>query len=173
MRVQILPSELEQIYRQHRQALFTLALTVTRCTGLAEDAVQEAFVRLCQKVEPQQGSLVAYVFASVRNAAVDVHRRQQHQQGLAESIFADRPNSVASPVSRLDSGDSEKTELESQLKVAIQQLEETSRQIVVMKIYAELTFEEIGEVLETPSATVATRYRRAIMKLEGQLRRDS
>ncbi len=31
-----------------------------------------------------------------------------------------------------------------------------------MKIYGELTFDEIGNVLDTPAATVATRYRRAL-----------
>jgi DNA-directed RNA polymerase specialized sigma24 family protein len=42
-----------------------------------------------------------------------------------------------------------------------------------MKIFSDLTFEEIAGVLEMPSATAATRYRRAIMKLEEELRRGS
>ena len=44
---------------------------------------------------------------------------------------------------------------------------------LLMKIFANLTFDEIGQVMGTPSATVATRYRRALVKLEEHLRRDS
>jgi len=64
------------------------------------------------------------------------------------------------------------TEQQLLLKEAIDKLDEVSRQVVVMKIFAELTFEEIGEVLQTPASTAATRYRRAIQNLEDQLRRD-
>jgi RNA polymerase sigma-70 factor, ECF subfamily len=167
-----LRTELEQIYRQHRQSLFSVALAVTGCSGLAEDAVHEAFARLCQKSESPTGRLVAYVFASVRNAAVDLFRRQRHQQMLAESLFAAGSGESAAVDSPGVTANAERGEQEIALKNAIDALDEVTRQIVIMKIYAELTFEDIGEVVAMPSATVATRYRRAIMKLEEQLRRD-
>src|SRR3954452_9099285 len=72
--------DLEDIYARHRQGLFTLALSITRCAARAEDAVHDAFVRLCRRrsvAAPLEGTgaasqpdAVAYVFASVRNAAV-------------------------------------------------------------------------------------------------------
>jgi RNA polymerase sigma-70 factor (ECF subfamily) len=137
---------------------------------MAEDAVHEAFVRLCQKSELPEGSLASYVFAAVRNAAIDCRRRQQHQRTITESIFASTgSDSHAASSSTIANQDGE-TE---SLKRAINQLDELSRQIVVMKIFSELTFEEIAGVLEMPSATAATRYRRAIMKLEEELRRSS
>jgi len=161
-----LRAELEQIYCQHRQALFSLALTVTGCAGLAEDAVHEAFVRLCQRAERPSGSLAAYVFSSVRNAAIDCRRRQQRQQELAESVFTTVEQEGSSP-----DNSTESFERQVQLMELFEAIEEPVRQIVVMKIFGELTFEEIGEVLQTPAATVATRYRRAIMKLEESLRK--
>jgi RNA polymerase sigma-70 factor (ECF subfamily) len=162
----LLRAQLEQVYRQHRQALFSVALMITGCAGLAEDAVHEAFVRLCQRADRPAGSLVAYVFSSVRNAAVDCRRRQQRQRALAESVFAEvRQEGTSSGES------SDSSERKSQLLALVEALEEPVRQIVVMKIFGELTFDEIGEVLETPAATVATRYRRAIMKLEESLRK--
>lgn len=56
------------------------------------------------------------------------------------------------------------------LKTAIEELDEDSREVVVMKVYAELTFDAIGEILKQPCKTVATRYRRALLKLEERLR---
>ena len=166
----VLRTELEQLYRKHRQSLFSVALTVTGCSSMAEDAVHEAFVRLCQKSELPEGNLASYVFASVRNAAIDCRRRQQHQRTITESIFASSGSDSLSSDSSSAPNQNDETE---SVKSAIDQLDELSRQIVVMKIFSELTFEEIAGVLEMPSATVATRYRRAIMKLEEELRRSS
>ena len=161
-------AELEQLYCQHRQTLFSLALTVTGCAGLAEDAVHEAFVRLCRQNARPAGNLTAYVFAAVRNAAIDCRRQQVRQQTLAESVFE---NSRA----RFEVGTNpdDSSEQLSHLSGLIDALEESVREIIVMKIFANLTFDEIGQVMGTPSATVATRYRRALVKLEEHLRRDS
>jgi RNA polymerase sigma-70 factor (ECF subfamily) len=166
----VLRTELEQLYRKHRQSLFSVALTVTGCSSMAEDAVHEAFVRLCQKSEPPQGSLTSYVFAAVRNAAIDCRRRQQHQRTITESIFASASSDSHTTNGSTTTNQDDETE---SLKSAIDQLDELSRQIVVMKTFSELTFEEIAGVLEIPAATAATRYRRAIMKLEEELRRSS
>ncbi len=162
-------AELEQTYRQHRQTLFSLALTITGCSGLAEDAVHEAFVRLCQRTDRPAGSFPAYVYSSVRNAAVDCRRRQQRQKSVLESVFAESGSGL---VAEAANGLSDPAEQRAQLASAIETLDESARQIIVMKIFGDLTFDEIAEVLETPSATVATRYRRSILKLEEILRRN-
>ena len=159
-------AELEQVYRQHRQALFALAMTITGCAGLAEDAVHEAFVRLCGMQKPPSGRLAAYVFAAVRNAAVDCCRRVKRERIVAETLF------VVATISSPLAADAANDELAERLSREIDLLDESTREIMVMKIFGELTFDEIGSVLNTPAATVATRYRRTLMTLEERLRRD-
>lgn len=161
-------AELEQLYCQHRQTLFSLALTVTGCAELAEDAVHEAFVRLCRQDARPKGSFAAYVFAAVRHAAIDCRRRQARQKALVESVFEESAARFADHTNPNASAE----EL-SHLTRLIDALEETIREIIVMKTFGNLTFDEIGQVLKMPGATVATRYRRALLKLEEQLRRDS
>ncbi len=160
-------AELEQVYRQHRQALYSLALTITGCSGLAEDAVHDAFVRLCGLQQSPSGRLAAYVFAAVRNSAMDCCRRAKRDLTLAETLFAETPDSGMTNTGAATEDNS------AQLRQAIESLDAGTREIIVMKIYGELTFDEIGKVIETPSATVATRYRRALLELEERLRRDS
>ncbi len=163
----VLLAELEQVYRQHRQALFSLALTITGCSELAEDAVHDAFVRLCGMQESPSGRLEAYVFAAVRNSAVDYCRRAKREKKLAATLFAEA--SILESTNTTPATE----DASSQLCDEIESLDEGTREIIVMKIYGELTFDEIGKVLDTPSATVATRYRRALLTLEERLRRDS
>ncbi len=99
-------AELEQVYRQHRQALFSLALTITGCSGLAEDAVHEAFVRLCGRQERAVWSISSVrICGSAETSAVDCCRRVKRDQKLAETLFAQTPD-IEQPMWRSNSDES-------------------------------------------------------------------
>lgn len=165
------PASLETIYREYRSGLFSLALSIVGCPLGAEDAVHEAFVSLCRKPLNAQ-ELVPYVFAAVRNAALDQVRRKARQVKLTDSLFngvyiedrteSSSPSSVA--MSRED---------ENRLRNRIDQLPSEQKQVIVLKAFAGLTFEQIGKVLEIPPKTAATRYRRLLKKLEEELEEES
>jgi RNA polymerase sigma-70 factor (ECF subfamily) len=154
-----LRAELEQIYRQHRQALYSLALTMTGCAQLAEDAVHEAFAGVCRAIQKPRGDLVAYVYASVRNAAIDRRKTEHRQRQLVESIFAARGSESDFRV--VDDTDEQREWLQS----AIESLDSATREILVMKIYGNLTLEAISQATGEPAGTIASRYRRAIEKI--------
>ncbi|MFY9253451.1 MAG: sigma-70 family RNA polymerase sigma factor [Fuerstiella sp.] len=157
-----------ETYRLYRQGLFSLALSITGCAQLAEDAVQTAFECLCRSEASPNGSVVSYVFAAVRNAATDVVRSNRRATKVRESIFneaAHNKESLTTPVDGLLV-----RERDQLLRVAIDGLDDGDREVIVMKIYGELTFDEIGTVLGQPGKTVGTRYRRALSKLEEKLR---
>ena len=148
---------LEALYRQYRQGLFSLAMAITSNTMQAEDAVHDAFTRMCRS-----GRLfsAAYVFASVRNAARDQLRQRRNTTELNESIFDNRPTP-------------ERTALTDEACQIVRQeiaaLEDDQREVVVMKVYGQLTFDQIAQTLGEPLQTVASRYRRAMQKLKEQL----
>jgi RNA polymerase sigma-70 factor (ECF subfamily) len=151
----------EAVYRQHRQGLFSLALSITGCPQTAEDAVHGAFVRLFRA--RCEGDGVAYAFAAVRNAAVDQVRRPA---GRAVSI-------VDLPQRGPDGPESAAMEHEQRrlLDEAMARLSDEQREVIVMHLYAGLTFEQVGQALGQPLATVASRYRRALERLR-ELMRD-
>lgn len=114
--------------------------------------------------------LKSYVFACVRNAALDGLRTDRRRSDLQNSIFETavrNPSSNGATESENEFNHSERSE---RLKQAVEQLSSAAREVVVLKIYSALTFEEIGRVLEQPAKTVATKYRRALIKLEEKLR---
>ncbi|MCP4170340.1 MAG: sigma-70 family RNA polymerase sigma factor [Fuerstiella sp.] len=63
--------QLEKTYCSQRQGLFSLALSITGCRQLAEDAIHSAFEGLCRMNTVPQGDFANYVFASVCNTARD------------------------------------------------------------------------------------------------------
>ncbi|MBI1368722.1 MAG: sigma-70 family RNA polymerase sigma factor [Planctomycetes bacterium] len=154
---------LEQIYTEHRQGLFTLALTITRRPELAEDAVHEAFVRLCRSTSQRSGDPVAYVFASVRNAAIDQLRRRPKDRSES-SIFAAPVSPAATPMH--EAADAERDRL---VREALEQLPDDQRQVIVMKLYGNLTFEQIAAAHQEPLSTISSRYRRGLDRLRASV----
>ena len=153
--------ELERIYRDHRQGLFTLALSIARCPDLAEDAVHEAFARLWQSKVRPKGDPVAYVFAAVRNVALELVRRHRRPVAAAESIFSRQPTDPASAAIQ-----SERQQL---VRRAVDGLPIRQRQVVVLRLHAGLTFQQIAETFDEPLQTVASRYRRALGQIKKTL----
>lgn len=158
---------LETVYQKHRQGLFSLALSVTGSRQQAEDSIQDAFANLMRRRVPD-GDIVPYVYISVRNAAIDLQRKTQRRSELSESLF----NGYAPLTSKHDNpaADLLTKERDQMLRDAVQELPKDQREAVVLKALAGLTFDQAGEVLNISPKTLATRYRRALMKLETRLR---
>lgn len=159
---------LEQVYRAHRHGLYSLALSVIGCEQSAEDAIHEAFVAMYRR-SPIECDPVAYVFASVRNASIDISRRSQRAHRANETLFNGYvpPKAVPGTNGQERLLDQERDQI---LRRAIDGLPSHERELIVMKTFAQLTFDQIAEVLKEPMKTVATRYRRALKKLESELR---
>jgi RNA polymerase sigma-70 factor (ECF subfamily) len=149
---------IESIYRQHRKGLYTLALSITRQPESAEDAVHEAIVRLCRSGKSPSGDPVAYVFAAVRNAAIDQKRR------LGSVSIFDLAEPSQEPTTALDDH-----ERDRMVADAIDDLPADQREAVVMHLYTGLTFQQAAEALHVPLQTMASRYRRALDRLRTQL----
>ena len=158
---------LETVYQRHRQGLFSLALGITRSRQSAEDAIHEAFVKLVARPLPAD-DLVAYVYRSVRNAAIDATRSQHRRNRIAETLFNGfRPDNVPETCPRMNLLTREREQL---LRKAIGDLPDPQREIVILKAFAGLTFDQVALAVEIPAKTAATRYRRAIKKLESRLK---
>ena len=163
---------LARIYQHHRQALFTLALSITGCESLADDCIQQAFLRLQRTAANPQGDAVAYMFRCVRNAAIDCTRRISRHQKMQASVFN---GFVPPPASSFENPDARTLtrERDQILRRAINELRSDVREIVLLKTYSELTFKQISNVLDVSEKTAATQYRRALItlsqKLKGQL----
>jgi RNA polymerase sigma-70 factor (ECF subfamily) len=149
--------EMERVYDQHGSQLFTCALAVTRSPELAEDAVHEAFCRgLRLTQEPR--NLKAYMFRSVRNAAIDQLRRRSRLTSLTEEYIFD---SSAGP-----SDVAEQRQFARHVAQALLKLSDDERETIVQHLYADLTFQEIADLRERSIGTIASWYRRGIEKLK-------
>ena len=126
----------------------------------AEDVVQEAFVRLWRRDHNIDNRPLLY--AAVRSAALDLIRRDGRR--------ARRENEVYSGMAQFSDPQFETID-DSQgvLATSIDRLPHEQREVLIMKIWNELTFAEIAEALEISPNTVASRYRYALAALKKDL----
>lgn len=150
--------------RRHGPAMVLLARQIVSDRADAEDVVQEAFVRFWQ-ARGRADDAVAYLFTCVRSAALDWRRsgrRRERREGAAA-----RPEVAGNPSMFADG--LEDRERRAAVEAAIATLPEPQREVLVMKVWAKLTFPQIGAALGVSPDTAASRYRYALQRLRGQL----
>jgi len=148
---------IDRFYRQHRQQLFTYALSITCCPEAAEDAIQDAFYRVYRK-QRIEGNVKAYVFRSVRNAALNqVRRNVRPTQQCDTYIFANDCDPA-------ENGDLR--ELIHRVAEALHELSEGERETIVQHLFGGLTFREIAELRGDPLGSVTSWYRRGLARLK-------
>ena len=149
--------EMERIYDHYGRQLFTCALAITRCPNLAEDAVHEAFCRSFRLAKTPQ-NIRAYMFRSVRNAAIDQVRPRRRISSLPEDYIFD---SSPGPVDLAEQNQFRRLVAEALLK-----LSQDERETIVEHLYGDLTFQEIADIRGRPLSTITSWYRRGLAKMK-------
>lgn len=126
--------------------------------------MQEAFVRFWRRQRSLGGDPTALLLVSIRRSAVDLGRsaRRRSARELAADGGGTESELVFQPEGK---NDERRVALES----ALARLSAEQREVIVLKIWGERTFEEIGELLALSPHTVASRYRYALQSLRREL----
>lgn len=151
------------LWQRYGAKLLLFARQQTTQVSDAEDIVQEAFVRYW-KSRRSDGTLApVLLFTLVRRVAIDHGRmlgRRRSREAQACASWDDQ--------AYFDTGleDRERAEM---VQSSLKSLPDSQREVIVLKIWGELTFQEIGQVLEVSANTAASRYRYALNQLKGLL----
>jgi RNA polymerase sigma-70 factor, ECF subfamily len=157
-------SDLEGLYDAHAQALFGFLLNLTRNEEDTRDLLHEVFLKLGRQPALLAGIRQprAYLLRLGHNAAIDLFRRRSAREKHLEQtgnveIFApaDDPDEAA---------------FRKAIAAAMEELPPDQRAVVHLKLWEDLTFDRIAEVLDISINTAASRYRYALDKLRHRLR---
>lgn len=155
------------------QRLFGYALRVTNNAELAQDLVQETFLRIVQRLGryDDQGKFEAWLFRILVNLVRDHGRslsRHPTQSTVIESdgerieLTDELSGKVPPPVEPLYHHEEVVA-----LQEALRKLPEGDRQILFLRHFADMPFKDIARTLNCPIGTVLARAHRALGKMRG------
>jgi RNA polymerase sigma-70 factor, ECF subfamily len=144
--------------RREMPAMLLLAKQLSQSLEDAEDAVQDGFVRFWRSRRNVK-QYRPYLYACVRSAAIDIGRKRASQGGLTQDLAsAARPGVDWFKMV----GD---REWARRVQTALSALPLEQREVVVLKLWVDLTFEQIARVQGVALNTAASRYRYAMSRL--------
>ncbi len=139
----------------------------SQCREDAEDLVQEAILRMWHHQAERGGSPpdLPLVFSTIRFCGLNHHRTETRRKKREESIIYlnDFQDVWLDPLAEDD-------EDAAILQAAVQALSPKLREVVMLKFWGGLTFQQISETLAISPNTAASRYRYAMDQLSRELR---
>ncbi len=159
------PEALARVYEKYVDAMLTLAVGLLNNRATAEDVVQDVFLSFARSARglKSHGSLRSYLATGVLNRVRD-RRRQLHRQAASlesveepacESAGPDQAAILAEEIDRLNH--------------TVSQLPEEQREVVLLRLKANLRFRDIARVQQTSINTVLGRYRYGLDRLRSLL----
>lgn len=160
-------SALAELVGIHEQRLARIAYRIVGCLSEAEDVRHAVFVRLLKTVGKSQpiNNVGAWLTrCTVNDALARVRHRDREGRLKEELVRRRRRTAETTPLEQLQDHESRE-----RLAVALVKLSPDERALVSLRFDEDLTFREIGEVLERPTSTIKSQLSHAIARLRTTL----
>ena len=148
---------------QYGGRLMLFARQQTRGEADAEDVLQAALVRTWKTHEgAPDPQVVSLAYTNIRRCAIDLGRSNERRKRREEEYVRERGELVA--WFELPEDDTARA-----LQVAMAKVPEKFREVITLKVWGDLTFDQIGKTLEISPNTAASRYRYGMEALRKSL----
>lgn len=152
----------ERLYAATRAKLYGVVLRILRRQDLAEEVLQETYVRIWNgagQFDPALASPITWMASIARNRAIDLVRRRS-ELSLEEEPDTEVHSDSPDPLARR-----EMTEELKRLLECIGQLEPDRQKLVLMAYYNGWSRERLAEKFEAPLNTIRTWLRRSLLDI--------
>lgn len=158
--------------------LLLFARQQTRSQHDAEDVLQDALIRLAQKVEQgtfqgDEDNWLPYLYTSIRRLSIDLGRHEDRRRRREEKSY--ETESTLSPHEVPDTHWFEAAgaddEIQQMLSQELKNLPSKFAEVINLKIWGDMTFQQIADTLQISINTVASRYRYGLDHLKKSLQK--
>ena len=159
---------------EHAPKLFLFARNQTRTHEDAQDVLQDAIVKLVGKIRSGefvggQDSWQPYLYTTIRRLAIDLSRKNDRRKRREDHVSADIEAEQLEAFHPWFDSEGSDGEVRSQLENALKILPEKFSEVIIMKVWGERTFAQLGEALGISQNTAASRCRYGLEALKREL----
>ncbi|MBN8980006.1 MAG: sigma-70 family RNA polymerase sigma factor [Rhizobiales bacterium] len=153
----------ERLYQNTRAKLFGVVLRILRRQDLAEEVIQEAYVKIWNSAgqfNPGIASPITWMVSIARNRAIDVVRKRSETSIEEEPAAMEVASDTPEPLARR-----EMTEELKRILECVGQLDPERQKLVLLAYYNGWSREQLAEKFDTPLNTVKTWLRRSMIEI--------
>jgi RNA polymerase sigma-70 factor (ECF subfamily) len=161
------PEAVEILWRRHGSSVLGVARRVTGTAAMAEEVLQEVFLRLWrapERFDPTRGALRSFLLMEANGRAVDAVRSDVARRGLeTRSRTADRTEGDPVAAEVWDAA------MADHLRGALDSLSDGERQAIELAYYGHHPYKEVAVILGVPEGTVKSRIRSGLSRMRDRL----
>lgn len=158
-------NDLKEVYDQYFESLRGFLYYKTGDIELAEDLVQEVFIKVWEKKDGiYKDSVKSLLYTMATNLMINHFKHKQVVMGHQSDVVAQNKAEMSSPQFIL-----EEKEFEKKLNTVIESLPEGCREVFLMNRIDKLKYDEIAERLELSVKAIEKRMSKAISIIKDQL----
>lgn len=161
----------DELFERHRRGLLAYVVGLLGDRALAEDVVQDCFVQLArsaERLDPSRG-VRPWLYRVAHNRAIDLLRRRRREPPATEEELAghreEAPALEPTPADGMIRGETQR-----RVRAALRRLPEAEREVLMLRFYGDLTFQEAARVARRPLGTMLWRASRALHRLRDLLK---
>lgn len=158
---------LAELYRRHSGAVIALARRLLSDREMAEEVLQEVFLRLWrapERFDPERGSLRSYLLAQTHGRSVDLLRSDTSRRRREERDARERAEEV-DDIER----EAMNLTLADGVKAVVAGLPPDERRAIELAYFGGNTYRQVAVLLETPEGTVKSRIRSGLRRMRDQM----
>ena len=144
---------IRRLYEEHGRGLVAYACSFLRGFTAAEDVLHQVFERLLRGDIHIENPAAPYLYRAVRNASLNYLRSRSRDAELDDS-WLEAPAGMNEEAVVLQS--------------ALHTLPDDQREVIVLRVWGQMSFDEVADTLGIPAKTAASRYRYGLEKLRTQ-----
>jgi|GEM_PF-147074 len=159
---------LSDLFNDYHQQVFRLAFHITLSHKDAEDIVQDVFLKLYYKLHQfeEKSKISTWIYRITLNTSIDSQRRfKKWKEGKPLHLITEKEMNIP----KQNPNEHNSTEIAELLNRAITKLKRPFRTVLILRNFEDFTYEDIAEILQITSGTVASRLNRAYTKLKIEL----
>ena len=165
-------SAFEQLVNRHKNRVFTTILLIVKDTYTAEDLMQDAFIKAIHTMKSgrynEEGKFSSWICRIAHNLAIDFFRKEKRSPMITLEDGSNVFNTLAFAA---DSAESLQIKEDTcvRLRELIQTLPQSQREVLMMRHYADMSFQEIADATGVSINTALGRMRYALINLRKKM----
>ena len=163
-----------ELVERHKSRVFTSIYLIVKDNYLAEDILQETFIKAINTIKSgkynEEGKFLPWIMRIAHNLSVDYFRKNKRFPVVVMEDGSKVFNSLEFSEMPYESVFIEK-EMHSKVRDLVQQLPENQKQVLIMRHYMGLSFQEIAENTDVSINTALGRMRYALINLRKQMKK--